>query len=120
MNDVCQTSITPEMYAQLPSCEAVAVRYYRRPDGSEFAKVIACGTEAEMEDLVSTPSLLLQLGGIETLGDSVVPVSELLPPDEATEREPDPLSSAGGGMTWTPKDCSLLTAAAVDDEEVTL
>jgi hypothetical protein len=72
------------MYAKLSECEAVVVRTYERPDGTRFAKVIACGTTEEMEEEAITPKLLLTFPGCECVGDSVVPVSELLPPDEVT------------------------------------
>ena len=77
-----ETSITPELYAQLKDCDSVLVREYARSDGSRFAKVIAAGTSDEMDSLAGTPGLLLVLSGVEYIGDMVVPVGELLPPDE--------------------------------------
>jgi hypothetical protein len=80
--DVCKTSITPEMYANLNDCEAVTVRKYENEDGSQFAKVIGVGTEAEMAELAETPALLLVLPPIKEITQYVLPVSELLPPSD--------------------------------------
>ena len=79
---ILETNISPELYAMLPQCEAVAIRYYRRDDWTEFATAYAAGTTEEMNGIVNTPRLLLQFPGLEILGDTVVPVSELMPPDE--------------------------------------
>ncbi len=82
MSDVCQTSISPELYAQLATSEFVTVREYERDDGTRFANVIGAGTEGEMDSLVGTPGLLLVMSGLNYVGDRVVPVAELLPPQD--------------------------------------
>jgi hypothetical protein len=82
-----ETSITPDLYAKLKDCEAVAVRHYERPDGSRFCKVFAAGSNDEMKELTETPGLLLSFPGAEYLGDTVVPVSELVPPAASDDDE---------------------------------
>jgi hypothetical protein len=54
-----ETSITPELYARLKDCEAVAVRTYTNTDGSRYAKAYAAGSLEEMRELIDEPRLLI-------------------------------------------------------------
>ena len=79
---IVQTTITPAMYAELATSDYVVARTYRYSDGRREAKVIAVGSLEDMRAIADTPKLMIVRYPIAEVGDSVVAVSELLPPDE--------------------------------------
>jgi hypothetical protein len=76
----CETSITPEIYAKLPTCEYVVARTYTHKDGKQTAKIIDAGTLSEMAELAGRNCLLIVPDYLESISDCVVPVAELIPP----------------------------------------
>jgi len=79
---VCQVHVSQTQADEIRQCEAVVVRTYERKDGSTFAVPVRWGEREEMEIVADTPRILLGRRGQTCLGDSVVLVSDLLPPEE--------------------------------------
>jgi regulator of protease activity HflC (stomatin/prohibitin superfamily) len=71
----------------LKDCDSVLVREYERTDGTRFGKVVRAGNAADPDSLAGTPGLLLLMPGVKDIREYVVPVSELLPPDEAEVKQ---------------------------------
>ena len=91
MSDVYQTSITSELFAKLAASEYAVVRTYTHKDGMKTAEVIGIGSLEDMTELAGRNCLLIVPNYLENIGDCVVPVAELLPPDKANESGQRPL-----------------------------
>ena len=76
-----QTNITPELFAKLPNSEAALVNIYTNTNGDRWGKIVDVGSKEEMEELASTPGLVILPAGLESIAVDVVMVSELGMPD---------------------------------------
>ena len=78
---VLPLSVTQEQYDRIRQAEVVVVAEFTGPQG-RYTKLAFIGSVEECEDFVSTPRLIVVTTGVECDGYVVVPVSELLPPEE--------------------------------------
>ena len=78
---VLPLSVTQEQYDRIRQAEAVVVSQFTGPQG-RYATLGFIGSVEECECFASTLRLMVVPTGVECDGYGVVPVSELLPPEE--------------------------------------
>ncbi len=80
--DSCPLDVTPKEAAIIAKSEAVVIREYERSDLSRFAKLIACGSFAEMDNLAYRSEIVILPVDMTVVTQKCVPVAELLGPEK--------------------------------------